>query len=369
MLQRPRVDPKRVLMTVDAVGGVWRHAMELGTALAARGIEVIFAGLGPLPAKAQREEAERIGRLAWLDAPLDWMVEEDAALNKVPDVIGALAADVNADLLHLNLPSQAARLQVNAPVLVVSHSCVVTWFHGVRRQSVPASWHWQASLNRAGFDAARAVVAPSHSHAAMLEICYGPIRGLTVIPNGIDGSPPDPSGPREDFIFAAGRWWDEGKNGRVLDEAAAMISWPVMAAGPTRGPNGQSFSFRNAKSLGEESNREVRQAMARAGIVVSPSIYEPFGLAALEAARAGSALVLADIPTYRELWGKAAIFADPYDPAAFGAAIETLIGDRALRHELGRQALKRSKRYATAAQAEAFLALYRQLMAASLPVP
>ena len=43
-------------------------------------------------------------------------------------------------------------------------------------------------------------------------------------------------------------------------------------------------------------------------IFVSVSRYEPFGLAVLEAAHAGCALVLSDIPTFRELWQGAASF-------------------------------------------------------------
>jgi glycosyltransferase involved in cell wall biosynthesis len=38
--------------------------------------------------------------------------------------------------------------------------------------------------------------------------------------------------------------------------------------------------------------------------------YEPFGLAVLEAAQAGCAVVLSDIPTFRELWDCAAVFVD-----------------------------------------------------------
>ena len=55
--------------------------------------------------------------------------------------------------------------------------------------------------------------------------------------------------------------------------------------------------------------------MARAAIFVSSSVYEPFGLAVLEAAGSGAALVLSDIPTFRELWDEAALFAPPGDAA------------------------------------------------------
>jgi hypothetical protein len=48
------------------------------------------------------------------------------------------------------------------------------------------------------------------------------------------------------FVLSAGRWWDEGKNGAVLDAAAAHTGWPVVMAGPLDGPNGQHFSGHHA---------------------------------------------------------------------------------------------------------------------------
>ena len=50
----------RLLMTLDAVGGVWRYALDLGRGLRARDHEVIFVGFGPRPTEAQREEAEAV---------------------------------------------------------------------------------------------------------------------------------------------------------------------------------------------------------------------------------------------------------------------------------------------------------------------
>ena len=47
--------PRRILMTADAVGGVWQYATELASALAGLGHETILALLGPPPSDAQRE--------------------------------------------------------------------------------------------------------------------------------------------------------------------------------------------------------------------------------------------------------------------------------------------------------------------------
>jgi glycosyltransferase involved in cell wall biosynthesis len=349
-----------VLVTLDAVGGVWRYAMDLASGLAECGFRFTFAGFGPAPSPAQRAEAERFGRLIWFDAPLDWTTGDERQLDAIPELLRDVVETGGIDLVHLNLPSQACGLRLDVPVLAVSHSCVVTWFAAVRQTAVPPAWQWHYRRNREGFDRADAVVAPSHAHAGILRASYGRIDNLEVVYNGSRA----PSAPvaKEALVFSAGRWWDDGKNGALLDEAAAGSAWPVAMAGAVSGPNGQFCPLRHARSLGEIAHAEVERWMARAAIVASPSRYEPFGLAPLEAARAGAALVLADNPTYRELWDGAALFAAPDDARGFADAINRFASDDALRHEFAARARQRSSRYALEAQVAAMASVYDRLL-------
>jgi glycosyltransferase involved in cell wall biosynthesis len=358
----PRV-PFRVLMTLDAVGGVWRYAMDLARSLQAVDIETVFAVFGPEPNAQQRAEAEGIGRLIWVDLPLDWTASREEELDPVPRVLERLVREQGIDLLHLNLPSQGFDLHAECPVVVVSHSCVVTWFQAVRGTEVPADWAWQKTRNRAGFDIAARVIAPSMSHLSALKAVYGDIPQLLTAFNGSDLQVEDVG--KEKLVFAAGRWWDEGKNGLVLDAAAALIDWPVVMAGSTRGPNGQQVTLEHAEAIGSVPPSEIASWLARASILVSPSIYEPFGLAALEGARARAALVLSDIPTYRELWEGAALFADPHSPAAFAEAIGRLAGDPGLREELSSAAFNRAQRFTLETQARTLASVYADAYSAS----
>jgi len=350
----------RILMTVDAVGGVWRYAMDLAAGLRREGTEIVFAGLGPAPSEIQIKEAKALGKLVWLDAPLDWMVASRAEIAGVPNEIAGIAKGNAVDLLHLNLPSQAAGIDTPLPVVVVSHSCVVTWFAAVRGTPVPPGWAWQRDVNREGFDRADAVLSPSESHANALQAAYGSISKLKVVYNAsrVEAEPY----PKKSFVFAAGRWWDEGKNGAVLDEAASVMSQPVVIAGSCLGPNGQRLQFSNADDRGPLSHSKVVAMMQCAQIVVSPSIYEPFGLTALEAARCGAALVLSDIPTYRELWDGCALFFDPYDPISLASACARLGGDAALRKELVARSLARACMFNLKRQATSVLDTHAHLM-------
>ncbi|RFB85462.1 glycosyl transferase [Rhizobium leguminosarum bv. trifolii] len=354
--QNRRPGHRRVLMTVDAVGGVWSYAMDLAAGLKPRHVEVVFAGLGPRPTTEKIAEANRLGTLVWLEAPLDWMAGDEAAVAEVPRLIADLARRKKVDLLHLNLPSQAAGIETNLPVIVVCHSCVVTWLAAVRAAKVPRDWQWQYRLNQAGFRRADAVIAPSGSHSAAMAAAYGPIANLSVVYNSAALEPS--SETKQNFVLAAGRWWDEGKNGAVLDAAAGLTRWPLKVAGANRGPDGQYLPFRNADHLGELSRERMMVLARQAAIVVSPSVYEPFGLAALEAARAGAALVLSDIPTYREIWNDAALFVDPHQPKAFADAFNRLADDPQQRVALGLKAQERSARFSLEEQAQAMYAIY-----------
>src|SRR5690606_14640847 len=124
-----------------------------------------------------------------------------------------------------------------------------------------------------------------------------------------------PAAGKESFVFTAGRLWDEGKNIAAVARAAPQIQWPVRVAGIPH-PDGDGVEVPGVEFLGRCSTGQMRNLYARAPIYVLPARYEPFGLTPLEAALGGCALVLGDIPTLREVWGRAAVFVPPDDHAA-----------------------------------------------------
>jgi glycosyltransferase involved in cell wall biosynthesis len=356
MLQSLIRRPRRILMTTDAVGGVWRYSLDLARALTAEGNSIVLAGLGPEPSPAQAAEARAFATLTWLRTPPDWMTRDEKELDRLPGELDVLVSAHAIDLVHLNAPAQAVSLDFRFPIVAVSHSCVVTWLNAVRGDVIAADWAWQRRRNSAGFERADAVIAPSQSHADMLQACYGPIARLSVVHNG--ALPAPAAEKREAFVFAAARWWDEGKNADTLDKAAATAPWPVYAAGSLNGPDGQRAHLDNCNALGAIGYAEVRRLMARAGIFVSTSIYEPFGLAALEAAMSGTPLVLADIPTYRELWDGVALFFAARDAHGLASCIARLAGDDELRRQLGTHAADRARRFSLPVQAGATSEIY-----------
>jgi glycosyltransferase involved in cell wall biosynthesis len=156
--------------------------------------------------------------------------------------------------------------------------------------------------------------------------------------------------------------WDEAKNLKSVAAIAAGLPWQVRVAGPRQSPDGAApVSTDNVSWLGELSHRDLLFEMCRAAIFVAPALYEPFGLTVLEAAACGCALVLADLPSFRELWGDAALFVDPHDSKAISTALQTVCGDRKLCARLQRTALARAKLYSLRATASAYRQLYGEM--------
>ncbi|HLH49126.1 MAG TPA: glycosyltransferase family 4 protein [Roseiarcus sp.] len=371
-MPRPLNPPIRhLLMTTDTVGGVWTYALDLSRALARRSVSITLAVLGPRPSDAQRREGESVKglKLVLTDAPLDWLSDEPDAARGASALLSALARDLSVDLVQLNGAPFAAEAEYPAPVVAAHHSCLATWWASAKHGPPPPEWRWRADLVRRHLEAADRVVAPSAAFAALTTAMYGLSRRIDVVHNGRSRSGLAPVDKALDALFTAGRLWDEGKNVATLDRVAAAVDAPFFAAGPLAGPNGTKVDCRNLQTLGELSGDAVRAWLAKRPIFLSSAVYEPFGLTALEAAQAGCALVLADIPSFRELWDGAALFAPPRDHAAFGKAATALLDDRLLRRRMERAAHERARRYGLEAMGARMIALYEELVRAGAPAP
>jgi glycosyltransferase involved in cell wall biosynthesis len=355
----------RVLLTADAVGGVWQYSLDLARGLSRLGIDTILAVMGPSPSAEQRAAADAIAGLELVDTglPLDRLAENASSLRAAGEEIAALARRRGADLIQLNTPALAAGTAFSLPVVAVQHSCVATWWEGVHGTPLPAEFAWRTDLVRAGLCAADAVVAPTAAFGAAVQRVYGLQDPPRTVHYG--RSPLElPRQPPRDFVFTAGRLWDEGKNVDTLDAAAGRIPVPVRAAGPLQGPHGTSVIFDNIDCLGNLGEEELARWLSARPVFVSAALYEPFGLAVLEAAAAGCPLILSDIPTFRELWDEIAIFVAPRDERGFTRAIANLVGDDFERAVMGRASAERALLYTPDVTAAQMAAIYRSLLPA-----
>jgi glycosyltransferase involved in cell wall biosynthesis len=363
-----RQDRTRVFMTADAVGGVWQYALDLARGLAEEGVATTLAVLGPAPSAEQAFEARAIPGLTLIETglALDWTAKSAREVLKAAAAIAALAGESQADIVHLNSAALAAGPTFSAPVVAVCHSCVATWWEAARSGPLPEDFLWRADLVRRGYEAADALVAPTHAFAQATLRTYALAGAPTVVHNGrhLTPAPRAAAAPQEPFVFTAGRLWDDAKNVAALDHAAARLTAPVLAAGPMRAPHGGTVALAHAKAVGTLSGAEIAGYLAAQPVFASLALYEPFGLAVLEAAQAGCPLVLSDIPTFRELWDGAAAFVPPNDNAAIVATLEGLLRDPGARARAGAEARERAGRYTAEAMTAGVLAVYRDLLPA-----
>jgi glycosyltransferase involved in cell wall biosynthesis len=353
----------RVLMTADTLGGVWTYALELIRACGDQA-EFVLATMGAPLTTAQRAEAaaqpnltvyEGAYQLEWMDAP--W---ED--VERAGEWLLSLEREYRPDIVHLNGYAHGA-LAWQAPVLIVGHSCVLSWWAAVKGEPAPERYaDYQRQVTN-GLQGATAVVAPTNAMLRALEQHYGALPTALVIPNGRAQTANMPAA-KEHLILAAGRLWDEAKNIPALTQAAARVSWPVFIAGENIHPaTGALTELKNVQQLGRLSSRDLASWMSHASIFALPARYEPFGLTPLEAALAGCALVLGDIPSLREVWGDAALYVPPDSTQILIRVLNYLIDFPSFCQVMAARALDRAHIYAPDLFATRYLELYQQLIA------
>lgn len=364
----------KILLTADVLGGVWTYAITLCRALERHGVDVVLATMGGALSPAQRLDVRRCRRVTLRESHhrLEWMPDAWEDVAAAGDWLLALERETMPDLVHLNGYAHA-RLPWRVPVLVVGHSCVLSWWRGVHGKDAPAEWGRYRAEATAGLQAAGAVVAPTRTMLDALADHYGPpARGL-VIANGCEqhGLPLGARGAfgryarhadlPEPIVLAAGRVWDESKNYGVLETAAPHTRWAVYVAGSNTLEAREPRALQGVHCLGPLAPSVLGHWLRRASVFVHPAVYEPFGLAPLEAAVAGCALVLGDIPSLREVWGDAATYVPPRDAAALADAINALADDPRRLVRMAEAARSRAARYTARRMAREYHALYSSL--------
>lgn len=350
----------RILIATDSTGGVWRYSLDLARGLVRLGIETVLAVVGPAPSHEQCALAASVPRLKVVETGLAQDGLSDEALACAGGGIAKLARTVNADLIHLNNAALAADASFHAPVVVVHHSCVATWWQAVNGTELPEDFAWRTRLAARGLEAADLVVTPTAAFGAVVQACYRLAERPRTVHSGRTPLAIPAAAPH-DFVFTAGHLWDEGKNLGTINAAAAKLAVPVRAAGPLEGPDG-AVMFDNIHCLGSLGEAELARWLSARPVFVSAALYEPFGSAVLEAAAAGCALILSDIPTFRELWDGVATFIPPREERAFADAISALVGDDFERAVQGRATKERAALYTPDAMAAQMAALYRSLL-------
>ena len=355
----------RLMMTADTVGGVWTFAVNLARELGTAGFDVRLVTLGPRPSAPQRAMVSGLPgvSLTETDLLLEWQDPAGADIMRARAGLQDIACQFGPQIFHFN-GFREASYGWEAPTVVVAHSCVNSWAAACGEEDAftAPEWNIYSANVRAGLRQATAWVAPTVAFRDQLARLYRLETTGHVVRNGAAPAARQFQ-PKQSTIFAGGRVWDKAKNLAALASAAAMLDWPVRIAGACDAEDRTAaLDSAHCKFLGELSHREMCREFDTASVFVSPALYEPFGLSVLEAATAGCALVLSDIPTFRELWDGAAHFFDPRSKDAMIGSLQSLISDDAQRISLRRAATERAGRYRLSSTVASYCSLYNRLL-------
>jgi glycosyltransferase involved in cell wall biosynthesis len=361
-MQYPEQSIKKILMTADSVGGVWIYALDLCRALQAFDIKVCLAVMGAPLSASQQHEAGTLHNVDIREScfKLEWMENPWEDVERAGEWLLQLEKAFEPDVIHLNGFCHA-NLQWNSPVIVVAHSCVLSWFNGVKNIPAPAEFsEYKHRVTRA-LRSADSVVSVSHSYAADLRKLYGFSGPVSVIYNGRDEHS-FYSAEKKKQVFAMGRIWDEAKNLALLGRISNKVNFRILVAGNNHHPGTTSVvKVSNVQLLGVLTQPEVKHYLAESSIYVLPAKYEPFGLSVLEAALSGCVLLLADIPTLRELWQNTALYFNPDKPEELDHLLETLAKNPEVGRRMTERSSARARLFSSATMANSYLTLYRSL--------
>ena len=367
-----------VLVTADTMSGSWSYTRELVTGLVTRGVRVTLVSFGEIPLPEQ---------IAWMDLlhgleyrptafRLEWMDDARHDLPESSEFLVNLAREVQPDLLHLHQFCHGD-LAIDIPRVVMAHGDLISWSEAVQGCTPrPTPWlKWYRESIMRGIAAADAVVAPSACMLSTLISTYNRPRRATIIYPGRNPIFFNPYISKDDSVLSVGRLLDAGKQVFLLTQHTQPFSVCIVGAEQTvpmpRIPIRADVKVATAQSCvairGPQTEAQLRALYSRAAVYAATARYEPLGLAALEAAFSRCAIVANDIPSFREIWGDAALYFRTNDARSLAEILRKLDADRAMRHAYADRAYARARdRFTTKRMIDDYLDLYRSLLSADI---
>ncbi|MEZ5141990.1 MAG: glycosyltransferase family 4 protein [Acidimicrobiales bacterium] len=274
--------------------------------------------------------------------------------------------DEEFDVVHLHEPfvpgpTQTAILFKTAPLVATFHAA----------GDPPYGWFRPIVHRAARRLDVRCAVSEDAREAARLGLGGGDYRLLF---NGVEvdqfakATPWPTSGPT---IFFLGRH-EPRKGLAVLLQAMRRLPPDVHLWIGSDGPETAELQARYAGDprlewLGRISDEERAARLRGADVFCAPSLGgESFGIVLLEAMAAETAVVASDLPGYANVAraGLDALLVAPGDAEALAAALRRALHEPALAADLVASGTERALHFSMARLAEAYLAIYREVLAA-----
>jgi glycosyltransferase involved in cell wall biosynthesis len=389
--------PLAILGGEDA-GGQNTHVAELSAALVAAGHDVrVYTRLDAvdLPVAVRAPDgydvvhvpagpAEPVAKddlLPYMPAFGEWLGERWRTGDWQPEV-------VHAHFWMSGLAALAAGRRTGVPVVQTYHALgtVKRRHQGAQDTSPPGRLTHERELGRS----VDRVVAQCQDEVAELVRMGVPRSRMTVVPSGVNLStfaPLGPVAPRDGDrprILTVGRLV-ERKGFQDVIRATALVpdAECVVVGGPPAGLlETDPYALRlralagscgvadRVKLIGAVPREEMGRWYRSADVLVAAPWYEPFGLTPLEAMACGVSVIGTAVGGLIDtvVAGRTGDLVPARDPAALGAAIRRLFGDRIRRFAYATAALERARtRYSWSTTAERLAELYGEVATVRRP--
>lgn len=311
-----------------SVGGLAQHVQDLTTALVSQGNEVHLITCGgqglPVYDNIQGVQVHRVTPFS-IAAPdfKTWILQLNLAMLEYTfTLLSNLEGEI--DLVHNHdwLTAYAARVvkhSHNVPLVATIHATEYGRNHGLHtdEQRYISDVEWWLT-----YEAWRVIVCSRYMEQELYQVFQLPRDKLRVIPNGVLPEKfavrkTDPefrnkyAHPDQKIVFFVGRLVQE-KGVQVLLEAMPKVlsynpKTKLVIGG--KGPS-EHYLRQRSQELGIDHNvyftgyiddATRNKLYQSADVAVVPSLYEPFGIVALEAMAAGTPLVVSDTGGLREI--------------------------------------------------------------------
>lgn len=347
------ITPIRVALDTEHIrqtrAGVTRYSASLARALRQEtDVEVIELGGGEFVSRGSWRKKLTTARQELLWYP--WLGRRRAK-------------QVGADVYHC--PTLRAPVTRGKPPLVVTvHDLVPVLFPETMS---PWSRLYTRATLRSVVNAADIIVAVSQTTANDLNrLLKVPADRIRVVWSGIDEvflSAPEATSPlvSPPYVLFVGTPEPRKNLPRLVEAVNELRSRGfaerLVVAG-SAGWGGVKLPTTGVQTLGRVTDHELATLYSHASCVALPSLYEGFGLPAIEAMAAGTPVVVARAGSLPEITGNAAVLVDPYDVGAITAGLERAIRERDNLLALGRE---RARRFRWDRTAAAMAAIYREV--------